>query len=373
METTQKDFNTIAVIYASEGTGHRTAAQALCEAFLAERPNGRALCLDVLDFIPPAIKFAVSEGYVAMARYAPWMWGAFYWGSDHPGAQSAAFEGIYGLLCRAFLPRLQRLVEREGVQALVFTHYFGAAEMAAREAGRMPVFCVDTDFESHSFQRRQGFAWSFAGSPRAVTQRRNEGIFNVSDLGVPIAGKFSRLPEKAAAREALNIPQDRRVVLVSGGGIGAGAVARAAASLSRRGGWTSVIVCGNNKKLYARLKSYYRYKENVRVEGFVGNMEELYAAADCAVMKPGGLSASEALCAGLPMLLIDPVPGQEELNMAWLTSQGAALTLVRPERAAESVDALFTADGAKRMREAALALARPEAARNIIARVSEFI
>ena len=118
------------------------------------------------------------------------------------------------------------------------------------------------------------------------------------------------------------------------------------------------------------MKGYFRYKKNVRIEGFVSNMEDYYAAADAAVMKPGGLSASEALCAGLPMLLIDPVPGQEELNMAYLTSNGAAWPLPRPSRAAESVVALFAGEAAQRMSAAAKELARPEAADEIIAKIA---
>ena len=84
------------------------------------------------------------------------------------------------------------------------------------------------------------------------------------------------------------------------------------------------------------MKAFFMYKENVRVEGFVPDMENYYAAADAAVMKPGGLSASEALCAGLPMLLTDPIPGQEELNLSYLAANGAARPLVIPQRAARS-------------------------------------
>ena len=131
-----------------------------------------------------------------------------------------------------------------------------------------------------------------------------------------------------------------------------------------------VVICGGNHRLLGRMKGYFRYKDNVRIEGFVSNMEDYYAAADAAVMKPGGLSASEALCAGLPMLLIDPVPGQEELNMAYLTANGAAWSLPRPSRAAESVDALFSGESAQKMREAAKQLARPEAADEIIAKIA---
>lgn len=365
-----KKLNSLAVIYASEGTGHRTAAFALCEAFLAYNPQGRVVCCDVLDIIPAWLKYTVSEGYVAMARRAPWLWGAFYWGSDRPGAQSSAFEWVHEKLCRLYLPRLKNLFAANGTEAAVFTHYFGAAELAKMERGHIPVYCADTDFESHRFQRSAEFAWSFAGSPRAMRQRFAENIYNVSDPGVPIARKFKAIPSKEAARARLGLPRDEWVILVSGGGIGAGSVFEAARSLSARRELRVVVICGGNHRLLGRMKGYFRYKDNVRIEGFVSNMEDYYAAADAAVMKPGGLSASEALCAGLPMLLIDPVPGQEELNMAYLTANGAAWSLPRPSRAAESVDALFSGESAQKMREAAKQLARPEAADEIIARIA---
>ena len=365
-----KKLNSLAVIYASEGTGHRTAAFALCEAFLAYNPQGRVICCDILDFVPAWLKYVVSEGYVAMARHAPWLWGAFYWGSDRPGAQSRAFEWAHERLCRLYLPRLKNLFAANGTEAAIFTHYFGASELAKMEAGRIPVYCADTDFESHRFQRGAEFAWSFAGSPNAVRQRLAEGIYNVSDAGVPIAQKFKNLLSKEEARAKLGLPQDERVILVSGGGIGAGSVFNAAKSLAALRGTRVAVICGSNAKLFAQMKGYFRYKENVRIEGFVSNMEDYYAAADAAVMKPGGLSASEALCAGLPMLLIDPVPGQEELNMAYLTSNGAAWPLPRPSRAAESVCALFAGEAAQRMSAAAKELARPEAAGEIIAKIA---
>ncbi len=356
----------LAVVYASEGTGHKTAAFAICEAFLAACPDGHVYCCDVLDIIPKWMKYIVSEGYVAMARYAPWMWGSFYWGSDKPGVQAGAFEWAHSRLCGFYLPRLLRMFDKNGVQAAVFTHYFGADPTARRLAGKTPVFYADTDFESHQFQRRSDFAWNFAGSPRAVRQRLADGITNVSDTGVPIAQKYKKFPSKEAARETLGLAQDRPVILVSGGGIGAGSVTAAAKSLSQHHEWQTVVICGSNHKLYAKLKSWFQCRDNVRVEGFVKNMEDYYAAADCAVMKPGGLSASEALAAGLPMLLIDPVPGQEELNMAWLTSNGAAQYLMRPQRAGSAAERILSDGSAQKMREAALSMARPNAADDIV-------
>ena len=84
-------MKTLALIYASEGTGHKSAAFALREAFLAANPDGNALCLDILDFVPPFMKGLLSGGYDVMARSAPWLWSRFYWGSDKRGGQASAF------------------------------------------------------------------------------------------------------------------------------------------------------------------------------------------------------------------------------------------------------------------------------------------
>lgn len=358
-------MKTLAVIYASEGTGHKTAAFALREAFLAANPEGEAFCLDILDFVPPFMKGLLSGGYDVMARKAPWLWSRFYWGSDRRGGQASAFEWVHGQFCRACLPKLQRHLASKGAEAAIFTHYFGAAEFASMNMGRAPVYCADTDFETHRFQRSREFTMSFAGSARAARQRIAEGITNVIATGVPINLKYADMPTKAEAREKLGLPAGKRIVLVSGGGIGAGPVEKAAESLAAAGYYV-LAVCGCNEKLHARMKTFFMYKENVRVEGFVPDMENYYAAADVAVMKPGGLSASEALCAGLPMLLTDPIPGQEELNLAYLTANGAARQLALPQHAAETAAEILKSGEAQAMSRNALAIARPRAAAEII-------
>ncbi|WP_281680228.1 glycosyltransferase [Synergistes jonesii] len=366
-------LNSLGVIYASEGTGHRAAALAICEAFCERSPHGRVICRDILDFIPSWLKFTVSRGYVAMARHAPRLWGAMYWGSDRAGVQAEMSDRVHNWLCGVYLPRIEREMTAEGVGAVVFTHYFGAAPFAERMRGRMPVYCADTDFASHRFQRSAAFALSFAGSARALRQRTDEGILNAACTGVPVALKYSRLPSREEARAKLSLPPEARVVLASGGGIGAGSVFAAVKSLAQLRDTITAAICGNNDGLYAEMRAYFHYKENVRVEGFVPNMEDYYAAADAAVMKPGGLSSSEALCAALPMLLIDPVPGQEELNLSYLTENGAARYLPRAELAAEGVGAILSNGGAQQMRAAAKKLARPNAAREIIRLVAENI
>jgi processive 1,2-diacylglycerol beta-glucosyltransferase len=54
-------------------------------------------------------------------------------------------------------------------------------------------------------------------------------------------------------------------------------------------------------------------------------MSEFMAAADCLIGKPGGLTISEALARGLPMVIVNPIPGQEERNADYLLEEGAAI------------------------------------------------
>lgn len=365
----------IAVIYASEGTGHRAAAAALSEWFLSGEEGREVFCADMLDYLPSFLRRIVSGGYVFMARHAPWAWGYFYKSSDKASLAAAIFDTIHNRLCNIYLPRLELDLEGFKPDTVFFTHYFGAASFARRNAGRFPTFCVDTDFLTHRFQRSETFAATFAASEEAARQRTEEGIENVFCTGIPISRKFIDVIPKDEAREKLGLDKNPATVLLSGGGIGAGSLEKTLGPLAAKREWQITVICGNNKKLYSKLSAKYADSHNVHIEGFVTNIELYYAAADIAIIKPGGLSLSEALCAGLPLIFLDPIPGQEELNLRYAVSRGAAVRLRAAGRAAGVVKSIL-GDPAQleSMKEAALRLARPGAADEVLetaAQISE--
>jgi processive 1,2-diacylglycerol beta-glucosyltransferase len=365
-------LKSIAVFYASEGTGHKTAAENLRDEFLRENPGGSVLCRDVLEYIPSFLHHTVSDGYLQMARRVPWLWGFFYWGSDKPGLEASAFDRCHNLLCRLYLPHIEKDAEAAGAEAVFFTHYFGAPNFALWYGEKFPTFYVNTDFVCHRFQRGKMYDALFVASHRAVKQHTDEGITSVYDTGIPISPKFSHLPLKDEARKALGLVPDRKIVLVSGGGIGAGAVTEAVASLAAEKSWQIIVICGSNKSLREKMAAKYEGRSNVRVEGFVNNMEYYYKAADICVMKPGGLSLSEALAAQLPLVLMDPIPGQEQLNMDYVCAAGAAKPLADAERAREAVSSLFSsAQQTAEMTRAAVKLARSGAAAEILKTAGE--
>lgn len=330
-------MRSIAFLYASEGTGHRSAAENLMEWHLDASRENSAICLDVLEVLPFWLRGTVSVGYLLIARHAPWIWGRFYWGSDRPSVQASVFDRIHSLLCSIYLPKIEEIVSSSGAEAVVFTHYFGASVFAARNRLKIPVYYVNTDFITHRFQRSPLFSASFAASEAAVEQYRRDGISNVFNTGIPVSKRYSSPISKITARERLGLDPFKKTVLVTGGGIGAGPVIRVTKSLAAERQIHTLVICGNNMRLYKKLTSLYCGCDNVSIFSFVDNMPEFYAASDLAVMKPGGLSLSEALSAKLPLLLMEPIPGQEQLNMDLLCAGNAARRLKNSADTAEEV------------------------------------
>ena len=366
-------MNSIAVFYASEGTGHRTAAQNLAERFKLDNPDGKVVCADILDCVPRLLHFGFSNYYLWTVRFCPRLWGKSYYGSDHPGITKFCCDFAHKILCKMYLKKAETMAREIGAQAVFFTHYFGAEHYAARNPGT-PVFFVNTDFETHIFQRAGHPEAFFVPSETAVRQYAADGIKNVYNTGIPIADKFSRPISKTAARELLGIEQNRRVILVSGGGIGAGNIQAVAASLSARKDWQTIIICGNNKALKQKLEKKYSGAKNMRFEGFVENIEQFYRAADLGIIKPGGLTLAETLASELPLLLMDAVPGQEECNMRCVCEADAAVKLDNArctlEKAAYILDNPQLTD---RLRKNAQKLSKPFAAGDILKIAETFV
>ena len=183
-------------------------------------------------------------------------------------------------------------------------------------------------------------------------------------------GAFSAvMPPRQEIRRRLGLAPDAPLLLVSGGGVGVASLGSTVEALLGDGSDFSVaLVCGGNEALRARAEALVarfgdRGRDRCAVFGFTDRMHELMHAADLSVGKPGGLTSSESLAMGLPMAILNPVPGQEERNSDHLLEWGVAIRLNSPESLRWRIAGLLADPRRLRaMREAALARARPFAA-----------
>ncbi len=364
----------IAIFYAATGAGHKAAAEALAETCSTLYPDSRVLLRDVLEYAPGWLRQGTVGSYRAMTRRFTWLWQRIYRDTDDPsGKRPLAFlwNELHRTLSRPYLKYLFEDLDTFDPDAILTTHIFGMSALLDKWEHRTPIYFVGTDYLSHSLQRDPRFDGWFVGSAESARQHRADNIptseSTILDFGIPIARKYLSPPSRRAARHRLEVEDDRTMVTLVGGGIGAGPLATATESMIDFTDWRIDVLCGNNHALMERLRDRYYPFKHITVQGFVQNPEDYYAASDVVVARPSGLTAAEATACAAAILLIDPLPGQDCANCDYLLEQGAARRIYDCRRAGEKIDELIRTDLLLRMKNRATAIARPNAAEDILA------
>ena len=355
------------------GEGHRSAADAVCIRLAARGMRGEVV--DSYRYAASLFSKVVSDGYIGMVRTIPQLYGFIY-----DRAERATAAGGFRVWASEFTARnLRGLMERLKPSAVVCTHAFPCGVMSAYKRHfdpSLPVMGIVTDFVVHPFWIYKNVDAYAVATPeiRAALIARGIDPGRIGVDGIPVDPRFGEFPtDRGALRERLGLPRDTAVALVMGGGLGLGPVAATVRSLTRSlTPVTPVVIVGKNVRLQRRvIEEARRDGAETRVLGFVENVFDWMHVSDVLVTKPGGLTTSEALAAGVPLVLLRPLPGQEERNARYLVSRGAALRAPRPPdliRAVETV--LRNGEPMARVHDGAAALAHPDAADRIAARIA---
>ena len=358
----------ILIATVTAGAGHLQAAAALEEAWRAERPGDVVEKVDLLDYVSRLQRKVYVQGYVKLVEHAPELWGMVFKKTDNPALlrKVARFRrGFAERTNKKFVKHLKAFKP----DAVVCTHYLPVEIMAHLERkGFNPMtVCVVTDFEAHALWMEQAvdLYCVAAEETKASLVARGAKAENVVVTGIPIAPKFSGLPNPRAVRKNYGLRDDLPVLLVLGGGFGMGPVARILSALDKiERDFQTLVVAGRNEKLRRDL-ACGDYRHPTRVLGFATNMHELMAVADLIVTKPGGLTTSEALAMGKPLFILNPIPGQEAANSDFLLERGAAAKVNRIEDLPFRLEQLLGSKKLKEMARAARELGHPNAAREV--------
>jgi len=367
----------ILVLSVKAGAGHLRAAQAVTHAIRERFPNVEVVSADALEYTNAAFRKGYTEGYETLVRNLPSVWERIYESLETKPADSNA-KKLATLWSRLNTKHLLMFVENFKPDVIACTHFLPAEVLGAQRAKgklRAPVYTILTDYDIHSMWIQEGVTGYFVASSEMAHALREKGIgtASVEVSGIPILPEFAReYPPRETTCQTLGLNPAQRTVLVAAGGFGMMSADDAVKLLAGHLPEAQFLaVAGRNAELEKRLKKLARaYKGRVKPFGFVDNMHELMAASDLAVSKSGGLTTSECLAMGLPMLVFNPIPGQEERNAIYLLEHGAGLWARTPAQMLFKVKALL--DDPKRladMQEAARRIARPRAAFDIAERL----
>lgn len=364
----------ILILSVRAGAGHMRAAQAVKEALQESDEKVKVRHIDALEYTNKAFRKSFAQGYETLARDLPSLWGILYEAMEKKRPDSPT-KKLAALFDRMNARPLRKEVERWEPDAILCTHYMPAEVLGARrKKGKLdaPLSVVLTDYDIHTMWIQEGVDRYFVATEEMAYALREKGVGHAEVVvtGIPILLAFRRGVEdmRVEMRYQLHLDPSAPTVLLSAGGFGLIPIDQTLAALADRIPHAQfLVVTGKNEKLYeAAQKVASRYSSRVRVYGFVDNMHELMAASDVMVAKCGGLTASECLAMGLPLVITKPIPGQEERNADYLLECGAA---VRANSAAHIVyktaEILEDAERRRKMRVAAHAHARPEAAKEI--------
>lgn len=339
----------ILVLSASVGAGHLRAAQAVELAIKELEPQAEVVNLDVLELTNATFRRLYGKAYLDLVNKAPHVLGYFYDLLDRAPSPQRKSDRLRLLVERLNLGRFIRFLRGHECELVVNTHFLPAEIIAAlRRKGeyRVPQFTVTTDFETHRLWVNQPCELYFTATPEGAAYLAHWGVpeGDIAVTGIPVHPYFSRPKSREECRARLHLGTDRPVVLQLAGGFGVGPVeALLDAILACRLPLEVVVVAGRNAELRDRLKARPQPAEHrLHVLGFTDQMDELMAAADVVVSKPGGLTSSEVLARGAAMAIVNPIPGQESRNSDYLLEHGAAVKINNPPALTLKLTALLS-------------------------------
>lgn len=360
----------ILVLHASVGAGHTRAAKAIAAALAWEDPKARVEVVDAMELARPLFRRLYGDGYMKLVERAPALFGMIFDATDKAPTGRAFGDRLRRVVQRWGAGSLLDLLEDGGWDAVAHTHFL-APEIAAalRRSGRLvaPQLVTVTDYDAHRIWVHDPVERYCVASPVAAASLRAHGVAEraIEVTGIPVDPVFAATTRRAEALASFGLSGTRPVVVQASGGHGNGPIedifrALLASSIPSE----VVVVCGRNEEARRRLAAIRPpARHRVKILGFTDRMRDLMACADLLVTKPGGLTVSEALACGLPMALINPIPGQETRNADYLLEAGAAVKAGSPAALTGKVETVLSDEAKLRdMRRKAKALGRPRAA-----------
>ena len=351
----------VLIVSAANGTGHLRAAEAVRGAVAARDPAVHVEHVELLSIAPRWVRAFYGSLFEKMVERAPRVWKEIYRLSDGADADTARWAPLaHHTLFREF----RRLLLSRPWNVCVSTHFL-PCQLAAGRTGLPRFGLVVTDFGLHRYWAQPGVSSYFVATETLAGElRRRVRRARIEATGIPIDPVFANAPSQVQARAALGLAPDRPVALVMGGGLGIGVEEGVTAALqATESGVQIVAVCGRNEVARGRLAASAACGERLRVHGHVRGMEQYLAAADVVVGKPGGLTVSESLALGRPLLLTRAIPGAEEENTRAVVAEGAALCAPTQEAMRAQLRRLFLAPGLlESLSSAARRIGRPHAA-----------
>lgn len=351
----------ILIFYASYGGGHLSAANSIKNYLSSNYENIDVELIDCMKYINKPIEKITTTAYNEMAKKAPWAWGKIY--SD---SQKGPLAHITTRSNQVFAIKLLRLLREKNPDLIISTHPFGSQMCSyLKRKGKITskIATILTDFAPHD-QWLVGSDYTdyfFVAHNKMKEYLISKNIpeNKVFATGIPISNKFLETFNTSKILNSLGLKENLKTILFFAGGkfgLGKSRTLEIFNTLVNDFNNIQVIaISGKNKKMYEDFNQIVKAANKtdfMRVFEFVNNVPELMAISDIVITKPGGLTTTESLVSGLPMIIINPIPGQEEENAQFLEHSNIGIWLKKQMNITETISNFISNDAKlKQMKE----------------------
>jgi len=370
------------ILSCSGGAGHLRAAEALRSTARLSGLPIKTEHYDVLDFTSKLFKRFYSESYIQMVNRAPELWGYLYQQSERKPYDR---KGLIRFFDKINYKRYLRALRDLRPDAIICTHflpYISVSSELRKNNITAPVFTATTDFDVHQLWIDAIVERYFVFHKESAWQLQSKHVppEKIKVAGIPIMPEFRIKENSKTVRKRLGVNTNQFTLLVLSGGFGIGRVKEivehivSTLSTYPKRKFNLLIVCGKNNSVRNDLQ-VMRFPNNVdaHIFGFVTNVHELMDASDILISKAGGLTSSEAMAKSLPMIIIDPIPGQESRNADLIVEHGAGWKAMNLANLSYKLQNIFESPSLlSKARTATGCIAKPDAAANILEDVYRF-
>lgn len=305
-------------------SGHHQVAEALMHKLKCMDSTIEMKKVDLISYTSGMLEKIVTKMYLNWIQKAPRTYQWVYKHFIYADADQTALMKLYEL---SFIKQMEKLIAEENPDLVICTHSFPSMLLSRlKSKGKIdvPVINAYTDFFVNGLWGKKEIDIHFVPNQTIKTTLICNGVpeQNIFVTGIPIHEAFK---ERTALRHT-----SRKKILISGGSSGLGDLYRLLKALKREQPDRAdyYVLCGKNKKLYHKLNGW-GMKHIIPVPYIQSRkeMSRLYDEADAIITKPGGVTISEVIQKKLPIFIHSVLPGQEEINLAFLKQHGLVFEL----------------------------------------------
>lgn len=365
----------VLIFYGSYGAGHLSAARSIKECIDTNYKNIETKMVDCIEYINKLLNKISTKTYDELSKKAPWAWEKVYCSS-----QSGHLSQISNRANAIMAIKLNKLIQNYNPDLIISTHPF-STQMCGYLKKKGKINCkiatILTDYAPHNqwLVHSDYIDYYFVAHYGMKLQLEKTGIpeSKVFATGIPLSNRFLAHYNKEEILKQFGLSKDKKTVLFFAGGSShftSGNTYEIFESfIESFPNLQLLTITGHNPKLkkhFDELVEVTDTSSNVKVLSFTDKVPELMSVSDLVITKPGGLTTTESLASGLPIIVINPIPGQEEENAQFLQDQKVAIWLKKDDDIKTILTNLFSSPyDLKNMKIRARLLAKKNSTKDI--------